>query len=104
MTKEEIEIYEKLIMANNLYTEHLVKLNKTIEQLIHNQENLTEEVIKLNKYFREIGENNFQGIIKSTVTNAVKDSNKPFYIFLKYTTALIALFSAIYGILNFISK
>lgn len=104
MTREEIEIYEKLIMANNLYTEHLVKLNKTIEQLIHNQESLTEEVIKLNKYFREVGEHNFQGIIKSTVTTAVKDSNKPFYIFLKYTATLIALVSAVYGLLNFLSK
>lgn len=104
MTKEEIEIYEKLIMANNLYTEHLVKLNKTLEQLIKNQEHLTDEVIKLNKYFKEVGEYNFQGVIKSTVVNAVKETNKPFYIFLKYTSVLIALLSAIYGLMHFIIK
>ena len=100
MTREEIDIFEKLIMANNLYTENLVKNNEIIKQILSNQEIIANNLKQLNSFLKEMGDNNLPGIIKSTVSNAVKESNKPLYNFIKLLAVISTFFGGLLAILK----
>lgn len=100
MTREEIEIFEKLIMANNLYTENLVKNNEVLKQVVSSQEEIINHLKQLNSYLKEMGDNNLPGIIKNTVSGAVKESNKLLYNFIKVLAVLSTFLGGLLAILK----
>lgn len=100
MTKDELEIFEKLILTNNLYTENLVKTNETLQHLAKSQELIIENLKELNEYLKQTGENNFQGIISNTVSQAVIKSNKPLITFIKFLAVLTTFIGGLVALIK----
>lgn len=104
MTKEEVEIYEKLIEATALYTTQQARVETEIVN-VRNAVLENNRILQLiYKYFRETGSGNFEESIRIAVKEELDKKHKPVSIMLKAIGAVTALLTAIAGILLLVLK